>query len=110
MAKENAEKEKGEMVKKKKRKKNGLLPNKYGVTIKTWGTKLLFNLEEDPEERKNIAKDNPDIIKKLRNRVVEHFFNLQPHFVPEDDQAGNPVNWGGFWSPGWCQPHTVIES
>jgi len=109
MAKENAEKENGEMVKKKKRKKNGHLPNKYGVTIKTWGTKLLFNLEEDPEERKNIANDNPDMVKKLRNRVVEHFFNLQPHFVPEDDQAGNPVNWGGFWSPGWCQPHTIIK-
>ena len=111
--KKSGEKKKGDKKKKGgsgKNKKNIPLPNKYGVVIKTWGTQMLFNLREDPEERNDISKDNLEMVTKLKERAVEHFYNLQPRFSPADVDAGNPVRWGGYWGPGWCQPHTVIES
>ena len=92
-----------------KNKKNIPLPNNYGVIIKTWGQKMLFNLREDPEERVDISADNPDILEKLKARAVEHFLNLQPQFTPDDTQKGNPLHWGGYWGPGWCDLHTVQD-
>jgi len=92
-----------------KNKKNIPLPNKYGVVIKTWGQMLVFNLQKDPEERLDISADNPEIVEKLKARAIEHFLVLQPKFTPDDDQRGNPLRWGGYWGPGWCEVHTVQD-
>jgi len=92
-----------------KNKKNIPLPNNYGVIIKTWGKKQLFNLREDPEERRDISADNTEMVEKLKDRAVEHFLQLQPQFTPKDDQKGNPLMWGGYWGPGWCDLHTVQD-
>ena len=77
--------------------------------IKTWGQKLLFNLREDPEERHDISEKSPDIVEKLRVRAVEHFYNLQATFAPADDPNGDPLKWGGYYGPGWCDVHTIQE-
>jgi hypothetical protein len=92
-----------------KNKKNIPIPNKYGVTIKSWGETRLFNLRDDPEERIDISADNVELIEKLKARAVEHFLNLQPQFTPPDDPRSNPLRWGGFWSPGWCNIHTIKD-
>ena len=90
-----------------KKNKNKRLANNYGVVIKTWGQKVLFNLREDPEERVDISEANPEVVEMLQARAEEHFLHLQPQFTPEDKQEGNPARWGGYWGPGWCDLHIV---
>ena len=92
-----------------KKNKNKRLANNYGVVIKTWGQKVLFNLREDPEERVDISEDNPEVVEMLQVRAEEHFLHLQPQFTPEDKQEGNPARWGGYWGPGWCDLHIVQD-
>ena len=92
-----------------KNKKNKQLLNNYGVVIKPWGPKMLFNIQEDPEEKLDISADNPGVVEQLTKRINEHFLNLQPQFTPEDDENGNPVRWGGNWSPGWCDLHIIQD-
>jgi len=78
--------------------------NRSGVQIKPWGEAQLFDLENDPAEKADISQDNQDIVESLKDRVISHFEDLIPKFSPDDTQAGAPSNWGGFYSPGWCQP------
>ena len=92
-----------------KNKKNKQLLNNYGVVIKPWGPKMLFNIREDPEEKLDISADNPGVVEQLTKRINEHFLNLQPQFTPEDDENGNPVRLGGNWSPGWCDLHIIQD-
>ena len=92
-----------------KNRKRIPIPNKYGVTIKSWGETRLFNLKEDPEERTDIRADNAEIVEKLKARAKEHFMNLYPQFTPKDDPLSNPLRWGGFWSPGWCDTYTIKD-
>ena len=92
-----------------KNKKRIPIPNRYGVTIKSWGETRLFNLKYDPEERYDISADNTDIVEMLKARAKEHFMNLQPQFAPKDDGRANPLRWGGFWSPGWCNTQTIQD-
>jgi len=91
-----------------KERKKSLLKNINGVEIKPFGQALLYNVKNDPEERNEVSADFPHIVERLKNHVKRHFEELQPTFSPQEDFAnGNPVRWGGFWSPGWCKPHTV---
>lgn len=39
---------------------------------------LLFNLDTDPEERFNVAADNPDIVKAIMDHVARHRDSLDP--------------------------------
>ena len=39
---------------------------------------LLFNLETDPEERFNIASDNPEIVAEIKKMVEEHQEGVKP--------------------------------
>ena len=92
-----------------KNRKKIPIPNKFGATIKSWGETRLFNLREDPEERTDISADNVEIVEKLKARAKEHFMNLYPQFTPKDDPLSNPLRWGGFWSPGWCDTYTIKD-
>ena len=58
----------------------------------------------DPSEKRNLADELPHIVDKLRGRIAEHAANVYP-VHPEDqlpDEDGDPSNFGGNWSPGWC--------
>ena len=57
----------------------------------TW----LFNIKEDPNERKNVANEHPDIVKQLKERI--EYYN-STHIVQLDPKS-NPVNFGGVWTP-----------
>ncbi|XP_077869528.1 arylsulfatase B-like [Saccoglossus kowalevskii] len=62
----------------------------------------LFNIIGDPEERNNIAEIYTVKVEELLHRLDEY----REHLVPPEnriiDPAGDPVNFGGVWSPGWC--------
>ena len=104
-------KKKGNDKKKKKKKRQKFLkiPNKNQVEIKSWGDIMLFNLLEDPEERRDLAASEPEMVEKLKARAVQHFYHLFPRHVPDEDQAGHPQHWGGYFGPGWCQVYSVPD-
>jgi len=54
----------------------------------TW----LFNVKEDPNERRNLAEEHPDIVKMLKERI--EFYNFT-HIV----QLNPPLDPGGVWTP-----------
>ena len=61
----------------------------------TW----LFNIEDDPNERKNVADQNPEIVKQLKERIEfynsTHIEQLNPPLDPKSD----PAHYGGVWTP-----------
>jgi len=61
----------------------------------TW----LFNIENDPNERNNIADQHPDIVKQLKERIEyynsTHIEQLDPPF----DRNSNPAKFDGVWTP-----------
>ena len=81
---------------------------------------LLFHLEDDPTERRNLVAEYPAITRyqaSLLNlyQVISRYLaslldqyqaGMEPPDVAEKVPEGNPVHWGGFWSPGWCNAST----
>ena len=61
---------------KDKNKKNILLPNKHGVRIKTFGTVQMYNLRTDPEERRDIADEEPEMREAIK---VGRYYLLYQH-------------------------------
>lgn len=71
---------------------------------------LLFNLNEDPEERNDLSKhpEYLDIIDDLKKRVAFHHAQAVEPFRPPFDYAGLPNNHTppGVYHTGWCQART----
>lgn len=63
----------------------------------------LFNLAEDPEERHDLARAHPGIVKKLLNRLHELEKRMIPPDVALEIPEGNPNRFGGVFSSGWCK-------
>ncbi|XP_065888868.1 arylsulfatase B-like [Dysidea avara] len=61
----------------------------------TW----LFNIKEDPTERKNIADEHPDIVKQLKERIEYYNSTHIQQLDPPNDPKSNPDNFGGVWTP-----------
>ena len=95
--------------KNKKQKKFLKIPNKNEVKIRSWGEVMLFNLKEDPEERMDLSAEQTEVVERLKARAVQHFYHLFPRQVPEEDEAGHPQHWGGYFGPGWCQVYNVEQ-
>ena len=64
--------------------------------------KNLFNVEEDPEEKKDLTKKLPKILEKLRQKTREFYGSFTPRDYPSLSQKGDPKNFDGIWSSGWC--------
>jgi len=75
--------------------------NQYAIDVRNRA--VLFNIAEDPSETNDIAGENPDIVKKMGDRLKELYDNMptSPHLVPDHDAARNP-DYGGVWRTGWC--------
>ena len=69
-----------------------------------WGMlkKHLFNVEEDPEERKDLVESHPEVLEKLRRRAREYLGSFVKRDYPDPSQRGNPHHFANVWSPGWC--------
>ena len=63
----------------------------------------LYNVVEDPYENNNIAKENQEIVEKMKMRLEEYQSSMIPPHTAFDTKQGNPSNFGGVWSPGWCE-------
>ena len=61
----------------------------------TW----LFNIKEDPNERKNLASEYPEIVKQLKERLEYYNSTHIEQLDPLHDPKSNPANFGGVWTP-----------
>ena len=107
--KKGNKKNKKDKKNKHKRKKNIIIPNKFGVQIKSYGKIQLYNLKNDPEERQDLSDLKPDLLEKIKAQVFEHFYELYPRDFPEESTAGDPKNWGGYFGPGWCDTFNIVD-
>ena len=65
--------------------------------------KHLFNVVEDPEERKDLEEVFPEIFEKLRAKARDFYGSFIPRDYPKFSNKGNPKFYDGVWSSGWCQ-------
>ena len=61
----------------------------------TW----LFNIEDDPNERNNVADQHPEIVKQLKERIEYYNSTHIEQLDPPLDPRSNPANFGGVWTP-----------
>ncbi|XP_077868583.1 arylsulfatase B-like [Saccoglossus kowalevskii] len=66
--------------------------------------RYLFNIKDDPLETNNLYNDpaKQEIINEMKQRLDEFRTSVPPFWFPGEDESGNPDNFGGAWSPGWC--------
>ena len=62
----------------------------------------LFNLADDPTESVNMFDTEPEIAEDLMMLLEEYIVTLPDEQYPDNDPSGNPSNFGGVWSDGWC--------
>ena len=64
---------------------------------------LLYNLKEDPYEKRDISKKYPKTAKRLSSLLDEYRASMKTPNIADDDPRGSPGNYEGVWSSGWCQ-------
>ncbi|ROT67832.1 putative arylsulfatase B-like [Penaeus vannamei] len=62
----------------------------------------LFNLEDDPNETTNLLEFEPEIAQELQARLEAELDSVVQADSILPSFNSNPANWGGAWSPGWC--------
>lgn len=65
---------------------------------------LLYDLEADPSERKNIAGYKPVLVRKMKARL-EHYQRKTKYVAKQSKRrvaAADPKHHHGVWTPGWC--------
>ena len=65
---------------------------------------MLFDVVEDPEERRNIAKENPKIVSVMKHRLKEASRTMRAGNFELKSILGHPFLRGGNFMPGWCIP------
>ena len=64
---------------------------------------FLNTITDDPLEYHNIAKENPEIVLEMMNRLEEYRLTMIPPNIANDSTKGDPIHFNGTFSPGWCQ-------
>ncbi|XP_046578743.1 arylsulfatase B-like isoform X5 [Haliotis rubra] len=72
------------------------------VDKKTWPLYQLYNITADPTEHHDLATEFPDLLASMKQRLEKWRQSMVPAHYPPRDPKGDPKNWGGVWSPGWC--------
>ncbi|CAM1305413.1 Uncharacterised protein g4037 [Pycnogonum litorale] len=62
----------------------------------------LFDLEEDPLEKDNMAETYPDIVGFMLRRIAFHAETHVPLLKGKELIKGEPRYWNNVYSPGWC--------
>ena len=60
---------------------------------------FLFNITNDPEERKEISERHPDVVRDLLARIQMYNATAVPARFPDPDPNSNPSKHGGVWKP-----------
>lgn len=67
----------------------------------------LFNIAKDPNERNNVAEQNTDIVKQLKQRIeVYNSTHVEQFNLPFDPRA-DPKYFNGVWTPWLDKPPTL---
>lgn len=56
----------------------------------------------DPTESNNLASTEENQLEILKGKLDEYRFQVVPADSTADDPSGDPANFGGIWTPGWC--------
>ncbi|XP_034039453.1 arylsulfatase I-like isoform X2 [Thalassophryne amazonica] len=59
----------------------------------------LFNITDDPCERRDLADQRPDVVQQLLARLAHYNQTAVPVYFPPDDPQANPSRHGGAWVP-----------
>ncbi|GFS27251.1 arylsulfatase B [Elysia marginata] len=66
----------------------------------------LFNVVDDPEEKYDLSKNQPEIVRKILDLLAKVNSTAVPAFFPPSDPQSNPELHGGVWGP-WEKNVTV---
>ena len=61
----------------------------------TW----LFNVTDDPNERKDLSASNPDVVAMLKKRIEVYNSTHIEQMSPPIDPRSDPSKFGGVWTP-----------
>ncbi len=70
----------------------------------------LFNLTADPTEHFDISANHPDVVSVMLLRLHELEVGMIDPDISEEVEAGNPNNFGGTFSSGWCNAEPPIPT
>ena len=60
----------------------------------------LYNITADPEERTDLSKTLPDVVKKMQTRVNDYMkSSVPPLFQGPDPKALETAEKNGIWGP-----------
>jgi hypothetical protein len=64
----------------------------------------MYNLKDDPNETTDLAATMPDKVAELDARLEFYrAMEVAPDFSSENEvPEGAAANFGGIWTPGWC--------
>nr|XP_045581862.1 arylsulfatase I-like [Procambarus clarkii] len=65
---------------------------------------FLYNIWADPNEEHNLLEVEWQVALELEALLLAELPSLLPVDVPDADPDSDPVNYGGVWTPGWCDP------
>ncbi|XP_059472307.1 arylsulfatase B [Neocloeon triangulifer] len=78
-------------------KKNNLNVSESRRCRPEWGEICLFNLDDDPCELNNLAKEQPNIVKEMLELLQKFNDTLVPPRNQPRDPASNPKCWDNVW-------------
>lgn len=68
----------------------------------------LFNITDDPCERRDLADQRPDVVQQLLARLAYYNQTAVQVYFPPDDPRANPSRHGGAWIP-WVEDEEEEE-
>ena len=60
---------------------------------------FLFNITGDPQEKREISEQFPDVVRDLLGMIEKYNTTAVPVRFPDPDLKSKPVNHGGVWRP-----------
>ncbi|XP_066985389.1 arylsulfatase B-like isoform X2 [Macrobrachium rosenbergii] len=63
----------------------------------------LYNLQDDPEERVNLAAIEPNRTQTMLSFLAQELLRYKVPLIRRDKARAHPTYWKNVWTPGWCQ-------
>ncbi|XP_046672064.1 arylsulfatase I-like isoform X1 [Homalodisca vitripennis] len=69
----------------------------------------LFNIREDPCERRNLADQRPDIIAEMEDLLLRYRQSMVPAINKPTDPLADPALWNNTWISWQDPPKTTVD-